>query len=182
MGDKFSDRLLGFECDIPDGWAVMPGVWARKAKLAAAGTSEELEEVLKASTNIPFLSLHRMQNDPDESIPMLQFTAKPLPILYQLGGPDGVIDDVLGHLKNAFPDFRLLQRLSPYLIAGAAGTYIKASMSAVNEHGDRFSCVSEVILLMAPRYCLIAGFSGPADTEKRPAGDFDAIMRSIRMA
>ena len=180
MVNKFSDKLLGFECDIPEGWAVMPGAWARKAKFAAAGTSEKLEALLKASTNIPFLNLQYTRCDPDECIPMIQCTAKPLRVVHQLGGPDGVIDGVLVQMGSAFPDFHLIQRLSPYLIAGAAGAYMKAGMSALNEQGERFSCVSEVILLMAPRYCLIVGFSGPSDPDKRPAADFDAIMRSFR--
>jgi hypothetical protein len=179
--NRFSDALLGFECNIPDGWTVLPGAWARKAKLSAAPTSEKVEELLKASTNPPFLSLQQTQNDPYESIPMIQFTAKSLSVVQQMGGPDGVIDVVLSQMESAYPDFQLLQRLSPYLIAGAAGAYMKAAMSVLNEHGVRFSCVSEVILLMAPRYCLIVGFSGPSAPDKRPAADFDAIVRSIRM-
>lgn len=179
--NKFSDALLGFECDIPDGWAVLPGAWARKAKLTAASTSKEVAELLKASTNIPFLSLQQTQNDPDEAVPMIQCTAKSLPAVHHMGGPDGVIDAVLAQMENAYPDFHLIQRLSPYLVAGAAGAYMKAGMSALNEHGVKFSCVSEVILLLAPRYCLIVGFSGPSDPDKRPAADFDAIIRSIRM-
>lgn len=178
---KFSDALLGFECDIPDGWAVLPGAWARKAKLTAAATSEKVEELLKASTNPPFLSLQQTQSDPHESIPMIQCTAKSLSVVHQMGGPDGVLDLVLAQMAGAYPDFHLLQRLSPYLIAGAAGAYMKAAMSVLNEHGVRFSCVSEVILLMAPRYCLIVGFSGPSDPAKRPAADFDVFVRSIRM-
>jgi hypothetical protein len=180
--NKFSDALLGFECDIPDGWAVLPSVWARKAKLGAATTSEKVEELLKANSNAPFLSLQQTENDPHECIPMIQCTAKSLPVVHHMGGPDGVIDVVLAQMEGAYPDFHLIQRLSPYLIAGAAGAYMKAGMSVLNEHGVKFSAVSEVILLLAPRYCLIVGFSGPSDPDKRPAADFDAIIRSIRMA
>ena len=179
--NKFSDALLGFECDIPDGWTVLPGAWARKAKLTAASTSEKLEELLKASTNTPFLSMQQVQNDPDESVPMIQCTAKSLPVVHQMGGPDGVIDVVLAHMESAYPDFRLIQRLSPYLTAGAAGVYMKAAMTALNEHGVKFSCASEVILLLASRYCLIVGFSGPFKPDKRPSADFDAFVRSIRV-
>lgn len=178
---KFSDAMLGFECHIPDGWAVLPDAWARKAKMTAASTSEKVEELLKASTNSPFLSLQQTQSDPFESIPMIQCTAKSLSVVHQLGGPDGVIDLVVEQMASAYPDFHLIQRLSPYLIAGAAGACMKAAMSVRNEPGDWFSCVSEVILLMAPRYCLIVGFSGPSDPDKRPSADFDAIVRSIRM-
>jgi len=179
--NKFSDKLLGFECGIPNGWAVLPGAWARKAKLTAVSTSEKVGELLKASTNTPFLSLQATQNDPRESIPMIQYTAKSLPVVNYMGGPDGVIDTVIAQMESAYPDFHLIQRLSPYLVAGAAGAYMKAGMSVLNEHGVKFSCVSEVILLLASRYCLIVGFSGPSDPDKRPAADFDAIMRSIRM-
>lgn len=98
-----------------------------------------------------------------------------------MGGPDGVIDTVVGQMENAYPDFHLIQRLSPYLVAGASGAYMKAGMSVLNEHGVKFSCISEVILLLASGYCLIVGFSGPSDPDKRPAADFDAIIRSIRM-
>lgn len=180
--NKFSDALLGFECDIPEGWAVLPGAWARKAKLTASSTSERVEELLKANTNTPFLSLQPMQNDPCESVPMIQFTAQSLPVVHHMGGPDGVIDTVLAQMENAYPDFHLIQRLSPYLLAGAAGAYMKAGMSVLNAQGAKFSCVSEVILLLASRYCLIMGFTGPSDADKRPAADFDAIIRSIRMA
>lgn len=179
---KFSDALLGFACDIPDGWAVLPGAWARKAKLGAAGTSEKVEELLKANTHPPFLSLQQTQSAPHESIPMIQCTAKSLSVVDKMGGPDGVVDLVLDQMASAYPDFHLMQRLSPYLVAGAAGAYMRAAMSVLNEHGSRFSCVSEVILLMAPRYCLIVGFSGPSDPDKRPSADFDALVRSIRMA
>ena len=179
--NKFSDKLLGFECDIPNGWDVLPGAWARKAKLTAASTSGKVEELLKANTNTPFLSLQATQNDPCESIPMIQYTAKSLQVVHYMGGPDGVIDTVIAQMESAYPDFHLVQRLSPYLVAGAAGAYMKAGMSVLNEHGVKFSCVSEVILLLASRYCLIVGFSGPSDPDKRPAADFDAIIRSIRI-
>jgi hypothetical protein len=179
--NRFSDYLLGFECDIPDGWAVLPGAWARKAKLSAVSTSEKVEELLRAGTNTPFLNLQATQNDPCESIPMIQCTAKSLTVVHHMGGPDGVIDTVVGQMENAYPDFHLIQRLSPYLVAGASGAYMKAGMSVLNEHGVKFSCISEVILLLASGYCLIVGFSGPSDPDKRPAADFDAIIRSIRM-
>lgn len=180
--NKFSDATLGFECCIPDGWAVLPSAWARKAKLGAASSSDKVEELLKANTNTPFLSLQRTQNDPDECVSMIQCTAKSLPVVHHMGGPDGVIDVVLSQMAGAYPDFHLIQRLSPYLIAGAAGAYMKAGMSVFNEHGVKFSAVSEVILLLEPRYCLIVGFSGPADPDKRPAADFEVMVRSIRMA
>lgn len=180
--NKFSDALLGFECDIPDGWVVLPGAWARKAKLTAAPTSEKVEELLKANTNIPFLSLQQTPNDPYESVPMIQCTAQSLQVVHQMGGPDGVIDVVLAKMGAAYPDFHLIQRLSPYLIAGVTGAYMKAGMSVFNEHGVRFSAVSEMLLLLASGYCLIIGFSGPSDPDKRPADDFDAVVRSIRMA
>lgn len=179
--NKFSDAMLGFECDIPDGWTVLPSAWARKAKLGAASTSEKVEELLKANTNTPFLSLQQTQNDPDECISMLQCTAKSLPVVHHMGGPDGVIDVVIAQMEGAYPDFHLIQRLSPYLIAGATGAYMKAGMSVLNKHGVRFSAVSEVILLLAPGYCLIVGFSGPSDPDIRPAADFDAMIRSIRI-
>lgn len=179
--NRFSDATLGFECVIPDGWAVLPGAWARKAKLRAAPTSKEVEERLKANTNTPFLSLQRTQNDPDECVAMIQCTAKSLPVVQHMGGPDGVIDVVLSQMAGAYPDFHLIQRLSPYLLAGAAGAYMKAGMSVLNEHGVKFSAVSEVILLLAPRYCLVVGFSGPSDPDKRPAADFETMSRSIRM-
>jgi hypothetical protein len=179
--NRFSDALLGFECDIPEGWAVLPSAWARKAKLRAASTSEEVEELLKANTDSPFLSLQQTCNDPHESVPMIQCTAKSLPVVHHMGGPDGVMDVVLAHLESAYPDFHLIQRLSPYLVAGAAGAYMKAGMSVINEHGVKFSCVSEVILLLASRYCLIVGFSGPSDPDKRPSADFDVFIRSIRV-
>ena len=174
--------MLGFECGIPDGWVVLPGAWARKAKLTAAPTSEKVEELLKANTNIPFLSLQQTPNDPCESVPMIQCTAQSLQVVQQMGGPDGVIDFVIAKMEEAYPDFHLIQRLSPYLIAGATGAYMKAGMSVLNEHGVKFSAESEIILLLAHRYCLIVGFSGPSAPNKRPAADFDVFVRSIRMA
>lgn len=77
--NRYSDKLLGFECDLPEGWPVMPG-----------DTSEKLEELLEASPNIPFLRLQCAQGDPDESIAMIQFTAKPLRGVQQMGGSDGL--------------------------------------------------------------------------------------------
>lgn len=179
--NKFSDALLGFACDIPEGWTVLPGAWARKAKLTAAPTSEKVEELLKASSNTPFLSLQQTQNDPYESIPMIQCTAQSLELVQKMGGPDGVIDSAIAQMERAYPDFQRLQRLSPYLIAGAAGAYMKAGMSVLNEHGVKFSCVSEMIVLLGSGYCLIMGFSGPSAADKRPSADFDAMLRSIRM-
>lgn len=179
--NKFSDALLGFACDLPEGWAVLPGAWARKAKLTAASTSEKVEELLKASASTPFLSLQQTHNDPEESIPMIQCTAQSLAVVHKMGGPDGVIDSAIVQMACAYPDFHLLQRLSPYLIAGAAGAYMKAAMCVLNEHGVRFSCISEVIVLAASGYCLIVGFSGPSDPDKRPSAAFEAMVRSIRM-
>ena len=179
--NKFSDAMLGFECEIPEGWAVLPGAWAKKAKLTAASTSAKVEELLKANSNIPFLSLQQTQSDPCESLPMIQCTAQPLSVVQHMGGPDGVIDSAILQMESAYPDFHVMQRLSPYLIAGAAGAYMKAGMSVLNEHGVKFSCVSEVIVLLASGYCLIMGFSGPSDPDKRPAADFEAMVRSIRM-
>ena len=179
--NKFSEPLLGFECLLPEGWVVLPGAWARKAKLTAAATSEKVEELLKANTEEPFLSLTLPQTDPMISIPMIQCTAKQLAVVQQMGGPGQVVDAALGHLEGAYPDFRLLEREEPYLAAGGVGVYVKAAMSVLNEHGTRFSCISDFMVLMAPRYCLLIGFSGPADADKRPSADFDALLRSIRM-
>ena len=179
--NKFSDALLGFECDIPDGWTVLPGAWARKAKLTAAATSAQVEALLKANSNTPFLSLQQLQNDPYESIPMMQCTAQPLALVQNMGGPDRLIDSAIAQMERAYPDFQVLQRLSPYLIAGAAGAYMKAGMSVRNEHGVKFSCVSELIVLLASGYCLVMGFSGPSAVDKRPSADFDAMLRSIRL-
>ncbi|ADE11460.1 hypothetical protein [Sideroxydans lithotrophicus] len=180
--NRFSEKLLGFECDIPDGWDVLPGAWARKAKLSAAPTSEKVEELLRANTDIPFLSLQQTRNDPYECVPIIQCTAKSLQVMHKMGGPDAVIDVVLAKMEEAYPDFQLIQRLSPYLIAGATGAYMKAGMSVLNEHGVKFSAASEMILLLASGYCLIIGFSGPSAVDKRPAADFDAFVHSIRMA
>ena len=179
--NKFSEPLLGFECLIPEGWVVLPSAWARTAKLNAAPTSEKAAELLKANTDDPFLSLTLPQSDPAISIPMIQCTAKELAVVQHMGGPGGVIDVVLGHLAGAYPDFRLLQREEPYLATGGVGVYVKAAMSVLNEHGTRFFCISDLMVLMAPRYCLVIGFSGPADEDTRPAADFDALVRSIRM-
>ena len=179
--NKFAEPSLGFECEIPEGWVVLPGAWARTAKLTAAPTSEKAGELLHASTDEPFLSLSLPQTDPMISIPMIQCTAKQLGVVQHMGGPAGVVDVVLGHLAGAYPDFQLLEREDPYLAAGSVGVYVKAAMSVLNEHGTRFPCISELMVLMAPRYCLVIGFSGPADLDKRPATDFDALVRSIRM-
>jgi hypothetical protein len=85
------------------------------------------------------------------------------------------------HAKAAYPDFKLVQRLSPYLVAGTSGAYAKLSMSVTNEHGVRFLCQSELIILQAARYCLIIGLTGPADPEEQLAADYEEFVRSIRL-
>jgi hypothetical protein len=180
--NKFGDALLGFECVIPEGWEVIPCSWARKAKLASSPTSEKLGELLKANTDTPFLSLSPPQADPAQSVPMIQCTAKSLADVRQIGGPGRIIDLVLEQMQGAYPDFQLIQRQEPYLVAGGIGAYMQAAMSVLNEHGARFSCISEAIVVLAPKYCLIVGCTGPSDEDKRPSADFNAFIRSIRLS
>lgn len=178
---KFIHSLLGFECTIPAGWSELPAAWARKAKLSAAATSEKLDELLKASSDRPFLSLSMPETDPYKAVPMIQCTVKPLEVVGYVGGPDRLLDASLDHAKAAFPDFKLVQRLSPYLVAGASGAYAKLSMSVTNEHGVRFLCQSELIMLQAARYCLIIGLTGPADPDEQLVADYEEFVRSIRL-
>lgn len=179
--NRFSEPFLGFECVIPDGWAALPGAWARKAKLTSAPTSEKVGKLLRANADEPFLSLTLTQSDPTASIPMIQCTARELEVVRHMGGSGKVVDVVLEHLQGAYPDFQLLEREEPYLAAGGAGVYVKTAMSVLNEQGARFDCISDFMVLMAPRYCLLIGFSGPADEDKRPSADFNELVRSIRM-
>lgn len=179
--NRFSEPFLGFECIVPEGWVVLPGAWARKAKLTAAPTSEKVSELLRANTDEPFLSMTLTQTDVADSVPMIQCSAKQLDVVQHMGGPGKVVDVVLGHLQSAYPDFDLMEREEPYLAAGGVGVYVKTAMSVLNEHGARFDCISDFMVLMASRYCLLIGFSGPADEDKRPSADFEAFVRSIRM-
>lgn len=180
--EKFANSLLRFECDIPDGWVLLPDPWAKKLKLSASPTSDKVAELLKENADAPFLSMYLSQHDPAESIPMVQGTVKPMSIINQIGGLSGVIDSALDQMEKAYPDFQLMQRADTYLVAGVVGAYMKASMSVLNENKQKFSCISEVILLKTARYCFILGFSGPADPAKRPVEDFNTIVRSIRVA
>lgn len=177
---KFIDSLLCFECAIPAGWSELPAAWARKAKQTASATSEKLDELLKASSD-PFLSLSRPGTDPYQAVPMIQCTAKPLEVLRYVGGPDKLLDASIDLAKDAYPDFKLVQRLSPYVVAGASGVCANLSMSVVNEHDVSFLCQSELIILQASRYCLIIGLTGPADPEEQLVADHDEFVRSIRL-
>ncbi len=178
----YTEPLLAFECNIPDGWEVLPDAWAKKAKFSAAPTSDKVEALLTANTDHPFLSLGMPQADGHYALPMIQCTAKQLGVVEFMGGPGGVVDIVLEQLAGAYPDFELLDREEPYLVAGSVGVYVKAGMSVLNQQGAKFRSISELLVLMAHRYCLIIGFSGPADAAHRPTGDFEAMLRSIRMS
>jgi hypothetical protein len=179
--EKFSDSQLAFECNIPNGWQVLPAPWAKKFQLSASSTSEELCETLKEADS-PFFSMYLPQHNPMVTIPMVQGTVKPAATIRQLGGLGGALDISVAQMEKTFPDFRVIRRLDTYLVAGVAGVYLKASMSVLNESGARFFSASELILLKTARYCFMIGLSGSAYAEFRPQEDFDAIIRSIRVS
>lgn len=178
---KFIHSQLGFECLIPEGWVELPVAWARKAKLSGSATSEKLEELLKADSDKPFLSLYMPQADSYASVPMIQCTVKPLDVMRYMGGPDKIIDAGIAHMKSAYPDFQVVQRQSLYVMAGTSGAYAKLSMSVMNEHGMKFPSQSELIVLQAARYCLIIGLTGPANPEEQLTADFETFVHSIRL-
>lgn len=179
---KFIHSQLGFECLIPEGWAELPVAWARKAKLSGSAASEKLDELLKANSDEPFLSLHLPESDPSASVPMIQCTAKPLDMMQYIGGPDKVIDASIVYMESAFPDFQLMQRQPLYVMAGVSGAYAKLSMSVINEHDVKFPSQSELIVLRAAWYCLIIGLTGPANPEEQLTTDFETFVRSIRLS
>ena len=180
--NRFRHTLLGFECAIPPGWVELPVAWARKASLSASATSEKLGALLKASSDEPFLNLSLPQTDPFLSVPMIRCTSKPQDAVQRAGGPDEVIDAAIARVEGAYPDFRVVQRLSPYLVAGASGACARMNMTVLNEQGTRFPCQSELIVLQTARCCLIMGLTGPADPDEGLSADFELFVRSIRLS
>lgn len=178
---RYSNPTLAFECDIPQGWTYLPAPWARKLKLSAAASSEQVATLLHDNHDAPFLSLYPNDYDANESIPMLQCTVRPTRVVEEMGGMAALLERVSAEMERAYPDYHVLQRDDTCLIGGVIGAYMKAAMSVLNDAHTQYACISEIYLFQTVRHCFILGLSGPADTSKRPVADFLDIIRSIRM-
>ncbi len=179
--ERYTNASLGFSLEIPQGWVLLPAPWAKHFLQRAAATSEELARVLEQAS-APFLSIHLPQDNPAAAIPTIQCTAKPASILSMVGGVTGVLDLTIPQMQAAFPDLEIVERQDTCIVAGARGAHLKMNMSVKNDAHDSFHCTSDLYVLHNARAVFLLGLSASRDPALRPAAEFQAILRSIRLA
>jgi hypothetical protein len=177
---KYKNVELGIELSIPDDWEVLPSAWAKKMRLTAASTSEELAAILSKASS-PFLYIHQPQTNQYISIPTIQFLAKPKNTLVAIGGMKNLISATLSQLTAAFPDLKCLECHETMIICGLKCGYLKATMSVKNEHGTSFSSQSEMYIIESKRALFIVGMSASSLMEYHPTETFKEILRSIKL-
>lgn len=177
---SFRNAALHFSIDVPPGWVLLPGAWAKKLKMTGAATSEGLAHTLSKASE-PLMSMYLPQENPIAAVPTVQCTVKPTSIMSAFGTLGSVIEATIPQLAMAFPDFELLERFDTLLFAGVRSAYMKSSMSVLNEEHVRYPCMSELYICHSPQAIFMFGFTGSSDPALRPTDDMAAIKRSIRL-
>lgn len=176
----YTNDTLGFSISYPEAWQAVPAPWMRQQAARAKSTSAELAEMLEQA-RAPFLFIQDPAVAPGLAIPAVRCQAYSPAAMLAAGGIAGLMASVQASLAQAFPDYALLEHQREYVAAGTVGARLLASMSVRNPEGDAFHAASELLCLQGTRCLFVVGLSATSDEAARPAAEFAAMVRSIRL-
>jgi hypothetical protein len=176
----YKSTALGFSISYPESWQVVPAPWMKQFMGRAKGTSEKMAEYLAAGSP-PFLIAHDPNVQPGLAIPALKCQAHHAAAIAGAGGVPSVLASIVGHMKQAFPDFELHEYALECVVAGVAGARLTAAMSVTNPEGESFHGLSEMLFLPTRQYVFAVGLTATSDMAYRPKAEFAEIIRSIRL-
>lgn len=176
----FRNTSLGFSVSYPDTWQAIPAAWVSQFAGRAKSTSSRLAEILEASGQ-PFLLAHDPYSNPDLAISAVTCKAYSRASVEAAGGLSKVMMGAADQMKVACPDFELREYIPEFVMAGTIGTKMVAAMSVLNEDGESFHGLSELLFLPKESYVFCVALSGTSDANRRPENVFNDIKASIRL-
>ncbi len=176
----YTNAALGFSVSYPESWQAVPAAWMKQQNARSKSTSAELAKILEQARS-PFLFIQNPAVAPGLAIPTVKCLAYSLAAIASVGGVPGLIADTQKNLREAFPDYQLIELQSEYLVAGVVGARLVTSMSVKNPEGESFHATSELLCLPTRRCLFIVGLSATSSEAHRPVQEFAEIVRSIRL-
>lgn len=176
----YKNTALGFSISYPVSWQIVPDPWIKQFMGRAKSTSSKLADALAAGRP-PFLVAHDPHALTGLAMPAVKCQAYNLASITDSGGVPAVMETIVGHLKQAFPDFELREYVSEYVVAGVVGAKLVSAMSVKNHEGESFHGLTELLLLPTNRFVFSVAFTATSDQIYRPEEVFTEIKRSMRL-
>ena len=178
--NTYESREAGFKITKPEDWQFVPAKTVAQNLALPRLRDKELEKVIRAKPNVPFLVMARFPEPYEGLNPSVQVSFKTQGELLGQGAP-ALLTRVVERLKGNFRDFTFIRPVETTTVDGQAAAGMVARYTVADGQGKEFKTMARMWVIPRGEYMFTISMYGPQEGPNASEKEFEQILQSIKV-
>ena len=176
----FNNTTAGFSIQKPEQWSFLSNQLVAASREQINLEDKDLEKMVKERASAPLVAMAKHQEPFEDLNPGVQVMVRPLGPFAAMA-PTEMMRMTANQLKNAFPDFAIVEDIQEAQVDGLNAAHMKMQYTVASADGRQFQTTTWMWLVPRGEQLFTIGMSGPQEGPDMSDAEFQQIFDSIRI-